>query len=214
MLGEFLQIETAPVSAACFAVAGPVLDGRSEITNLSWVIEASVLREKFAISSVTLMNDFAAVAVGVPILTGKDVHPLNPGNRDRTMPMAIIGAGTGLGEAIVIPAGGSWRAVPSEGGHADFAPGNEEQIALLQVLQQRYGHVSCERVISGMGLVNIFTFLRDRQGASVHIDPRFSEENVDIPATLSQLAEKGDPLSVRTMELFVDAYGAEAGILP
>ena len=213
MLGEFLQIESAPVSAACFAVAGPVLDGRSEITNLSWVIEASALREKFALPAVTLMNDFAAVAVGVPLLTEKDLHSLNPGKRDRTMPIAIIGAGTGLGEAIVVPDGGSWRAIPSEGGHADFAPGNEDQAALLQVLRQRYGHVSCERVVSGMGLVNIFTFLRDRQQTSMHIDPHFSEENVDIPATVSRLAEKGDPLSVRTLEMFVDVYGAEAGNL-
>ncbi|MEO8218031.1 MAG: glucokinase [Acidobacteriota bacterium] len=213
MLTEFTRTEPGEISAACFAVAGPVLDGRSEITNLRWVIEAHSLQEIFSIPTVSLMNDFAAIAVGVPLLNSDDLRSLNRGVRDRTMPMAILGAGTGLGEAIVLPDGDGWRTVPSEGGHCDFAPSNQDQMDLLKVLQERYGHVSFERVVSGMGLVNIFTFLRDRQGSSASVDRRFSEDHADIPAILSELAGQGDPFSVQAFGMFVDAYGAEAGNL-
>ena len=211
MLSEFLEMEKEPIRAACLAVAGPVIKGRSEITNLHWVIEADALRNRFSIGRVILTNDFSAVAVGVPLLQRTDLLSLNAGNRDLTMPIAILGAGTGLGEAVLVPVGDTWRVVASEGGHADFASQNEEQADLLRVLQRRYGHVSYERVVSGQGLVNIFTFLRDGSFRD-HPTAALNEDN-DLPASLSKLAGAGDTLALRTFGIFVDAYGAEAGNL-
>ena len=188
VLRDFLAALHGPVAAACFAVAGPVWGGRAEITNLSWTIDAPAL----PIARVALINDFEAVALGVPHLEGGDLIPLHRGVRDRTQPMAIIGAGTGLGEAFIV----NGRAVVTEGGHGDFAPQDEEQARLFLHLRERHGHVSWERVVSGMGLVNIFTFL-----GGAELDP----------ADIAALAERGDERARRTFEIFVDAYGAEAG---
>ena len=212
MLTEFLSMEPGPIRAACFAVAGPVIEGKAEITNLSWIIEVGELRRQYSIGQVTLVNDFYAVAVGVPLLQQSDLLSLNKGRRDLSMPVAILGAGTGLGEAILVPSGDTWRVVPSEGGHADFAAQNREEAHLLQTLQERYGHVSYERVVSGQGLVNIYTFLRDHDFRD-HPTASSLEEDENLPAQLSQLAAKGDALALHTFEIFVDAYGAEAGNL-
>jgi glucokinase len=181
------------VDAACFAVAGPVLNGRAEVTNVGWKIEEAALVRAFVIPRVALINDFYAVALGVPLLRDEDLLPLHPGTRDRAMPMAILGAGTGLGEAIVVHAR---DVIPTEGGHADFAPQDEEQVRLFLFLEKKYGHVSWERVLSGHGIVNIFTFLG---GDEI------------TPAEVAELAEKGDAKAHRAMEIFVDIYGAEAG---
>jgi glucokinase len=181
------------VDAACFAVAGPVLDGRAEVTNVGWKIEAAALARAFAIPRVALINDFYAVALGVPLLRDEDLLSLHPGTRDRAMPMAILGAGTGLGEAIVVNAR---DVIPTEGGHADFAPQDEEQARLFLFLEKKYGHVSWERVLSGHGIVNIFTFL--------------GGDEIE-PAEVAELAERGDARAHRALEIFVDIYGAEAG---
>ena len=181
------------VDAACFAVAGPVLNGRAEVTNVGWKIEEAALARAFSIPRVSLINDFYAVALGVPLLREEDLLPLHPGARDRTMPMAILGAGTGLGEAIVVHAR---DVIPTEGGHADFAPQDEEQARLFLFLEKKYGHVSWERLLSGHGIVNIFTFL--------------GGDEIE-PAEVAELAERGDARAHRAMEIFVDIYGAEAG---
>ena len=188
LLADFMARLGKPVDAACFAVAGPVWGGRAEVTNLRWTIDAAAL----PIPRVALINDFQAVALAVPHLGEDELISLQAGQRDRTQPMAVIGAGTGLGEALIV--GG--EAVMTEGGHGDFAPQDEEQARLFLQLHRRYGHVSWERVVSGMGLVNIFTFLGGEE-----IDP------VEIAAR----ADAGDPRAARTFEIFVDAYGAEAG---
>lgn len=212
MLREFLGLDAGEVRSACFAVAGPVLDGRSELTNLGWTIEARQLHEEFRIESVSLLNDFFAVAVGVPLLGTEDLASIQKGRRDRQMPIAILGAGTGLGEAIVVPIEGGWKVVPSEGGHCDFAPRDEVQARLLAVLRERYGHVSYERVVSGQGLVNIFTFLRDHEFRG-HAPSRDLMTDENLPARLSELSKAGDPLVRRTFEMFIDIYAAEAGNL-
>ena len=134
-----LDFGATRVDAACFAVAGPVLSGRAEVTNVGWVIEAAALALTFSIPRVSLINDFYAVALGVPFLGDDDLLPLHPGTRDRAMPMAILGAGTGLGEAIVVNAR---DVIPGEGGHADFAPWDEEQARLFLFLEEKYGHVN------------------------------------------------------------------------
>ena len=196
LLGEFLGMAKRTVDAACFAVAGPVFENRAEVTNLGWRIETAELTARFGIARVALINDFFAVALGVPLLHADDLVSLHPGDRKRGDPIAILGAGTGLGQAIVTFAGSDWGVIPSEGGHADFAPQDEEQARLFLFLHERHGHVSWERLLSGMGLVNIFTFLGG------------TTENA---AEVAQLAADGDPRAVRTLEIFVDIYGAEAG---
>lgn len=186
------------IDASCFAVAGAVLDGRAEVTNVGWVLEEKALAQAFSIGRVSLINDFYAVGLGVPLLGPADVLPLQEGKRDRNAPIAILGAGTGLGEALVVNINGVHHVVPGEGGHADFAPQDEEQTGLFLHLHRQYGHVSSERVISGMGLVNIFTYL--------------GGENVTA-AEIAVRADAGDALAARTFAIFVDAYGSQAGDL-
>lgn len=193
---EFLPLVPGGVDAACFAVAGPVIGARAEVTNLGWVMEASELSRAFAIPHVTLINDFSAIALGVPLLRDGDLISLHRGTRDTTAPIAILGAGTGLGEAILTYHGGMYHVVPTEGGHADFAPQDAEQARLFLFLHEQLGHVSWERLVSGMGLVNIFTFLGGGETTT---------------ADVAERAGNGDPRAVRAFEIFVDIYGAEAG---
>ncbi len=196
LLTEFFRRCLRPIDAACFAVAGPVLEGHAEVTNLKWSMDAATLAKAFDIREIALINDFYAVALGVPLLGAADVVTLHPGKRRHREPIAIIGAGTGLGEAVVIWSGDQWNVVPSEGGHADFGPQDELQTELLLALLERYEHVSWERVCSGMGLENIYTFLTDKQAD---------------PASIATLAQSGDAMGLKTFEMFVDIYGAEAG---
>ncbi len=197
LLTEFFLRCDKPVDAACFAVAGPVLENLAEVTNLKWAIDAVELAEIFGIRQISLINDFYAIALGVPLLGPSDRLSLHEGTHRPREPIAILGAGTGLGEANVIWSGDQWNVVPSEGGHADFAPQDELQTKLFLSLLERYGHVSWERVCSGMGLVNIFTFLGGAKDAD--------------PAHVAALADAGDPIAVKTFNTFVDIYGAEAG---
>ncbi len=196
LLREFLPLCPGKVDAACFAVAGPVLDRRAEVTNLKWLMEAPKLETAFGIPVVALINDFYAIALGVPLLQPDDLLSLQTGRRERTGPIGILGAGTGLGEAMVTFYRDQWIVISSEGGHADFAPQNDGQMRLLAALQKKYGHVSWERLISGMGLANIFEFLAGR---------------VEEPARIADLAGGGDTNAVHAMQMFVDIYGAEAG---
>lgn len=196
MLVEFLSRAPGPVDTACFAVAGPVHGHEAEVTNLGWQIAARALERTFAISRVALINDFYAVALGVPQLSSRDLLSLQQGVRDRSAPIAILGAGTGLGEAILVQGPSGPAVVASEGGHKDFAPQDALQTELFLHLHARYGHVSWERVVSGMGLVNIFTFLG---GPEI------------TPAEIAMQAGEGDARAVQTFEIFVDAYGSEAG---
>jgi len=201
MLAEFMTLAAGTVDGACFAVAGPVIGSTAKVTNLGWTMDAEALAAAFSIARVSLINDFYAVALGVPLLHPADLLSLNPGARVPYAPVAILGAGTGLGEANLVFDGGRWIVVPSEGGHADFAPQDEEQTRLFLALRAKLGHVSWERVLSGMGLVNIHNFLAG-------VDRPYDER---IPMELAQLAERGDAKATHAFEIFVDIYGAEAG---
>jgi glucokinase len=198
LLRDFLARVPGPVDAACFAVAGPVYDGRADITNVGWKIDQAALARAFPLGRVSLINDFFAIALGVPLLSDRDLQPLHAGTRDRTAPLAILGAGTGLGEAIVTTHDGIHHVISTEGGHADFGPQDEEQARLFVHLHERHGHVSWERLLSGMGLVNILTFV--------------GGEELD-PAEIAARADAGEPLAARALAMFVDIYGAEAGNL-
>ena len=201
MLAAFIAQHSGPIDAACFAVAGPVLDGHAEITNLTWDISVDGLQRRFSIQKLSLINDFYAVALGVPLLGAPDLQSLQHATRVPFAPIAILGAGTGLGEANLVHDGSKWNVVASEGGHADFAPQDDAQAKLYLSLHKKYGHVSWERVLSGMGLVNIHNFLSGQ-------DRDYDDK---IPAELAALATSGDDAAVRTFEIFVDIYGAEAG---
>jgi len=202
LLRDFLaQTDGKPIDAACFAVAGPVIGDRAEITNLTWIMIAPDLARDFKIRRVALINDFYAVALGVPLLGPGDLLSLNDGTRVAHAPIAILGAGTGLGEAALVHDGAKWNVIPSEGGHADFAPQDDEQARLYSQLHAKYGHVSWERLLSGMGLVNIHNFLSG-------VDRPYDET---IPMEIATLADSGDVTANRTFEIFVDIYGAEAG---
>ncbi len=202
MLQAFFDAHVAgPVAAACFAVAGPVFGDRAEVTNLTWTMDATALAKKFSIGRVSLINDFYAVALGVPILAPGDFLVLNSGSRVNFAPIAILGAGTGLGQANLVHEGSKWNVVPSEGGHADFAPQDEEQTRLFLSLHAKYGHVSWERLLSGAGLVNIHNFLTGEE--------RPYDES--LPMEIAKSLAAGDSVAARTFAVFVDIYGAEAG---
>jgi glucokinase len=198
MLRVFLPGNDRRIDSACFAVAGPVLSDSAKVTNLTWAISATELVKAFPIAKVTLVNDFYAVARGVPSLTSEDLLSLNRGQRDASSPIAILGAGTGLGQAILIPVGTRWKVIASEGGHSDFAPRNDAEIELLRFLIARHGHVSAERVISGHGISNIYE--------------HFTGEAVDA-GEIAKRVGNADAQAARAFDIFVDAYGAEAGNL-
>jgi len=200
LLRAFITAPT-PIDAACFAVAGPVFEDRAEVPNTGWVMSSAALAKAFSIGRVALINDFFAVALGVPLLAPGDLASLNAGTRVGHAPIAILGAGTGLGEAALVYDGTKYDVVPGEGGHADFGPQDEEQARLFATLLKKYGHVSWERLLSGMGLVNIDDFLR---GITRPYDER-------IPMEIATLADQGDAIANRTFEILVDIYGAEAG---
>lgn len=196
LLHEFLGAPGPAVDAACFAVAGPVIENRAEVTNLKWLMESAALQTAFTIPRIALINDFYAVALGVPFLADDDMIALNAGTPHATAPIAILGAGTGLGEAMLFWTGTRWEVVPSEGGHGDFGPQDELQARLFLWLLEKYGHVSWERVASGMGLANIYAFLGGGEATG---------------ARVGELAANGDALALQAFAVFVDIYGAEAG---
>jgi glucokinase len=198
-----------------FAIAGPVQGRRSKTTNLPWEVDADLIEHILGFRRVGLLNDLEAVAWGVRALGPNDLAELHPGS-DPDEPLAgnacVVAAGTGLGEAGLYWDGTRHRPFATEGGHADFAPEDELELALLQHLQQRFGHVSWERVVSGMGIANIYGFLL-RWRRSVTPDWLAAEiARGDLPAAVAGAAAAGRcAISVETMELFFRLYGREAG---
>jgi glucokinase len=215
ILDEFLREAGVPnVTAACFALAGPVSGRRVKLTNLPWEVDADALAARFAIFRVLLINDFEAVGHGIAALLPGDLLALQPGVPQAQGVRVVVGAGTGLGVAWLSWVNGDYAVHASEGGHMDFAPADATQYALLQYLQQRHGHVSYERIVSGPGLVAIFEFLRDsRQGSpSPQLVAAMGEG--DAAAAISRFAQQGDePIAQMTLDLFVRIYGAFVGNL-
>jgi glucokinase len=211
---------------ACFAIAGPIVNNVAKLTNLVWVLETDRLAQELKLSQVSLINDFAAIGYGVLGLESSDLYTLQAGKLEPDAPIAILGAGTGLGQCYLVNHADGYHVYSSEGGHADFAPRSELEFLLLHYLLDKHDiqRVSVERVVSGQGIVSIYQFLRDRQiaaespevGEVIRAWERQTgqEKTVDPAAAISAAAlEKRDRLSEKTMELFVEAYGAEAGNL-
>jgi len=212
ILEEF-GVHNNMIDAACFGVAGPIVDGCVKTTNLPWIIDSQVLRQALKIDTVYLLNDLEAAAYGVFTLENDEFYTLNEGLMHDTGNKALIAAGTGLGQAILYDDGRHFRALPSEGGHADFAPRNELEIELLRYLLARFGHVSYERVLSGPGLFNIYRFLKESRGMAEPpwLAERFAAGD-DPAATISTAAlAKQAEICCTALDSFVSIYGAEAG---
>jgi len=201
---------------AGFGVAGPVTNGRSQTTNLPWVLDEQDLARTLGIDTVRLANDFHALALGIQAVGQADLVMLNEGVRVASGPCALIGAGTGLGEAVLVPgAGGRYIVIASEGGHADFAPRDEDEIGILRFLLQRYQHVSWERVLSGDGIVNLAEAISHLSGLPLPdavADAIRTDRAGAAPAAITSAAQT-DPLCRRVMHTFASIYGAEAGNL-
>ncbi|MDB9312707.1 glucokinase [Spirulina sp. CS-785/01] len=203
-------------SKACFAIAGPVEKDHCILTNLSWELEGRRLEKDLNISHITLINDFSAIGYGIFGLTENDQHILQDVPPDPNGPIAILGAGTGLGQGYVVPQSGDYRVFSSEGGHVDFAPRNLQEYQLLEYMKITYNleRISVERIVSGQGIVAIYNFLKT-QGEipeSPEIAKKLADPNEDFGVVITQAGlAKGDDLSEATMNLFVSLYGAEAG---
>jgi glucokinase len=202
------------VTAACFGVPGPVRNGRLRLTNLPWTLDSHELAVSLGITHVFLINDLEANGYGVAELSPDQIYALSEGDTSQIGNRALIAAGTGLGEGLLIWDGRSHTPYPSEGGHADYAPRNEDEIDLLRFLKQKYhGRISYERVVSGMGLTSIYEFLREVRGME---EPPALAERIaaaDDPNTViteMALAAKSE-ICEKALDMFVSAYGAEAG---
>ncbi len=216
---EFLAQEQFSIDRASFGVAGPVVGGQATITNLPWKLDEQQLQAALNIPSVHLLNDLDAIAHAVPLLGPDDLHTLNVGQPVAGGAIAVIAPGTGLGEAFLTWDGSHYRAHTSEGGHADFAPTNSFEIGLLLYVQERYRHVSFERVCSGKGLPNIYAYLKASGYAE---EPQWLAEQLaaadDRAPVIVNVALKSDKnapgdLCVATLNAFVSILGAEAGNL-
>jgi glucokinase len=211
---EFLGADAGKeVYAACFGVPGPVRDGRLKLTNLPWTLDSRQMAKALSIDHLFLINDLEANGYGIPELTPDQIFVLHEGDSSAVGHRGLVSAGTGLGEALLIWNGKHHVPVPSEGGHCDFAPRTDLEIELLQYLdRQIQGHVSWERVVSGIGLRNIYAFLRDAKGME---EPKWLKDRMaaeDPNAVIGQLGESGESgLCAHTLDMFVSAYGAEVG---
>jgi glucokinase len=191
-----------------------VIENHCRTTNLPWVIEGPAIAAQFKIPHVQLLNDLEAAAYGIFWLRPDEVEVLNPGNPPRKrQALALIAAGTGLGEGILFWDGKSYRPMPSEGGHADFAPTNDYEIDLLRYLRTQYLHVSYERLLSGPGLHAIYEFIRETKSN----EPTWLAEKIKAGNPAAEIAEAGlkgqAEIAAQTLDLFASIYGAEAGNL-
>jgi glucokinase len=214
---EFLGKPVPRVAAAAFGIAGPVVNGRCTATNLPWVIDARVLARKLGFRRVTLLNDLVALSLGALSVTRRKLHLIGDGGlpKKKGANVAVIAAGTGLGQALLVWDGARFVPTATEGGHSDLAPRDDLEVDLLQFLRTRFGHVSWERVLSGDGLGNLYDFFRQAKNIAE------SAENAqaivaaaDRNAAISQLGMSGkSEAASRAVDLFASMYGAEAGNL-
>ncbi len=213
LLSVFLKDGAERPDAICLGVAGPVCDGRCQTTNLPWLLDERELGRAVGARAVKLLNDVEAAAFGVLALRDDEVVSLNAGRR-AVGNVAVIAAGTGLGEAMLAWDGRRYVPVPSEGGHADFAPRTDREMELLRFLRAEFGRVSCERVISGPGQHNIYRFLRDTGTVEEPAWLRAELAAGDPSAVVTRVGlAHGHPLCVEAVDLFASLYGAEAGNL-
>jgi len=216
ILDEFCQKKHPKLERAGFGIAGPVKNGKCEVTNLPWVVDVESLKKRLGLESVWLINDLAAMACAIPFLPETEFDVLQEGKAEANGRIAVLAAGTGLGEAFLLPdQSGRYLILDSEGGHCDFSPRTKLEIELLLYLTEKFGRTSVERVLSGPGLHNIYRFLIDRH--SFEEPPWLAEELRDndhpgVVITKNGLENKS-PACHKALEMFVSLYGAIAGNL-
>jgi glucokinase len=213
----FLGKSAPRITAAAFGIAGPVVNGRCTATNLPWVIDARALSRKLRIRRVTLLNDLVAQSLGALGLARGKLHVIGAAGapKKKGANVAVIAAGTGLGEACLIWDGARFVPSATEGGHTDLSARDDLEVDLLQFLRARFGHVSWERVLSGGGLGNVYDFFRQAKNfGESSANAQAIEGAADRNAAIAELGMAGvsDPAS-RAVDLFATMYGAEAGNL-
>jgi len=216
LVETFLEETGRPaIEAACAGIAGPVTGSVARLTNAPWVVDAAAVAERLGDCPVRLCNDLEATAFAVPVLEPDELLTLQEGVASPDGNAALIAAGTGLGEALLHNINGRFVPAASEGGHADFAARTPREVALLQELARTYGRVEVEQVVSGRGLVNVFRFTHgadDLVTACPVLGP--DVDTADLPAAISDTALQGRcEQCMEALEMFVEAYGAEAGNL-
>ncbi len=214
IISEFTSSQSCRAEAACFGIAGPVSKGVVQTPNLPWTVVAAAIADEIGLTSIQLLNDLEANAHGIALLSAGDTICVNPGSPEPTGNRAVISAGTGLGEAGLFWNGQKHFVCASEGGHGDFAPRNGLEVELLCYLERQFQHVSYERVLSGPGLVNIYSFLRDTGRTEEPDWLRLEMQTSNPAAVISSTALAGkDALCQQALDLLVSIYGAEAGNL-
>lgn len=211
---QFCQEKPGCPDRACFGVACPVVGDDCTAPNLPWTVNARELAAEIGIPRTVIINDFVAVGYGIELLSLPDLETLQEGSRVPQGPIALIGAGTGLGQGFLIWEGDHYRVLPSEGGHADYGPRGELQSGLLQFLHRQFGRVSWERLLSGAGIVNTYQYLVASAVAPEEPTVREEMEKEDPASVITRHGLAGtDCLSAKALDLFCEILGAQAGNL-
>jgi glucokinase len=214
LVARFLKSHPAPISSACFGIAGPVINGRCKATNLPWVVSETLMRRRFQWPHVRLLNDLATTALAVPLLTRREQASINKGIAQKKGTLALLSPGTGLGQALLIHRDGEYVPLSSEGGHVSFSPTTEREVELWRYLSKNHGHVSIERVLSGPGLVNIYSWLRDSGRFKEPLWLRKLMKIEDPAKVISENAlRKKQDACVESLRLYVSMLGSAAGNL-
>jgi glucokinase len=217
VLRDYLEGVDRPVVAACFGAAGPVVEGRVKLTNINWVVDSKELRKEFDLQDVWLINDLKAIANAVPLLKPKEVKVLNKGIPEKHGTIAVIAPGTGLGVGFLTWAGDRYRAYATEGGHSDFAPVNDLQDELLRFLRKKLQQVAVEHVGAGVGIPNIYEFLKvsgrtqEPEWLAAELSNSMDSTRTIVDNAMS--SKPGSEICQQTMEIFVTVLAGEAGSL-
>jgi glucokinase len=214
IVAKMLERYPSKIKAACFGIAGPVINGECRTTNLPWVVSEKKLRRRFGWKQVRLINDLGATALAVPLLNHREIKALNGIRVRKSRNMGLVAPGTGLGQALLVYTGGRYWPVASEGGHADFAPCDESERDLWYFLHKRFGHVSVERVLSGQGLVNIYDWRKSLGDLEESSGVQEAMRTSDPARVITDHAIGGDDLLCRkALQRFCRIFGSVAGNL-
>ena len=214
IIDRFLKKHQFSMTNACFGIAGPVVNGRCKTTNLPWIVSEVRIKKRFKWEHVRLINDLTATAKGIPFLNSRELFPLNKARARKRQNIGLVAPGTGLGEALLIYRERCYIPVSSEGGHADFSPNNKDEVNLWQHLHHRFGHVSIERVLSGSGLANIYSWLKEsgRYKEPIWLSKKIKE--MDPARVITEAAMNNrNSLCIKSLNMFVSILGAVAGNL-
>jgi len=214
IIKKFLKNNGLKIVKACFGIAGPIRDGKSRTTNLPWLIERETLKQELNITNVELINDLEANVYGLNMLKDEELYPINKGDPDVKGTLAMISIGTGLGEAGVFCDKKGYTPFPSEGGHADFAPADDLQYELFKFLKKKFGHVSCERILSGPGLYDLYLFMVETDKEKEDPETLKAIQTAHSPQLILEKGASGESRACkRTLDVFISIYGSEVGNL-